>query len=123
MRFASRCLAIGVLLGAIALVLGAEMQSLLIGESASPRAEQAIREALESHPKLLRLIHLRTQHLGPDELLVAAKVELEPTLSLLDAARVIDEAQARVRERAPAARVIYLEPDVVPSGGEAPLTQ
>jgi divalent metal cation (Fe/Co/Zn/Cd) transporter len=116
-------LAIGLLLGAIALVLGAEMKSLLIGESASPRAEQAIREALESHPLLRRLVHLRTQHLGPDELLVAARVELEATLSLPDAARVIGEAQARVRERTPAARVIYIEPDVVPSGGEGALTQ
>jgi divalent metal cation (Fe/Co/Zn/Cd) transporter len=87
------------------------------------RLGPAIREVLESHPQLLCLIHLRTQHLGPDEFLVAAKVELDPSLSLPDAARVIDEGQARVRERAPAARVIYIEPDVVPSGGEAPLTQ
>jgi divalent metal cation (Fe/Co/Zn/Cd) transporter len=78
---------------------------------------------LESHPQLLCLIHLRTQHLGSDEFLVAAKVELDPSLSLPDAARVIDEGQARVRERAPAARVIYIEPDIVSSGGEAPLTQ
>jgi cation diffusion facilitator family transporter len=120
---AAGSLAIGVLLGAIALVLGAEMKSLLIGESASPRAEQTIREALESHSKLLRLIHLRTQHLGPDELFVAAKVELEATLSLPEAARVIDEVQARVREHTPAARVIYVDPDVVASGEGAPLTQ
>ncbi len=105
-------LAIGVLLGVIALVLGAEMKSLLIGESASPRAELAIREAMESHPKLLRLVHLRTQHLGPEELLVAARVELDPLLSLPEAALVIDEAQALVRARAPSARQIYIEPEL-----------
>ncbi len=108
-------LAIGVLLGVIAIVLGIEMKSLLIGESASRRVELAIREAMESHPKLLRLVHLRTQHLGPDELLVAARVEMDPSLTLLEAARVIDEAQERVRARAPSARVIYIEPELAPT--------
>ncbi len=90
----------------IAVVLGVQMKSLPIGESASTRAELAIREAMESHPKLLRLVQLRTQHLGPDELLVAARVEMDPSLSLLEAARVVDEAQERVRACAPSARVI-----------------
>ena len=105
-------LAIGLLLGVIAFVLGAEMKSLLIGESASARMEVAIREAMESHPRLLRLVHLRTQHLGPDELLVAARVEMDPGLSLPEAARVIDEAQELVRARAPSARQIYIEPQL-----------
>ncbi len=109
---AAGSLAIGILLGVIAIVLGVEMKSLLIGESASRRAELAIREAMESHPKLLRLVHLRTQHLGPDELLVAARVEMDPTLSLPEAARVIDEAQELVRAREPSARVIYIEPEL-----------
>ena len=112
---AAGSLAIGVLLGVIAVVLGVEMKSLLIGESASRRAELAIREAMESHPKLLRLVHLRTQHLGPDELLVAARVEMDPSLTLLEVARVIDEAQERVRAREPSARVIYIEPELVPT--------
>jgi divalent metal cation (Fe/Co/Zn/Cd) transporter len=112
---AAGSLAIGILLGVIAIVLGVEMKSLLIGESASRRAELAIREAMESHPKLLRLVHLRTQHLGPDELLVAARVEMDPTLSLPEAARVIDEAQELVRAREPSARVIYIEPELAPT--------
>jgi len=109
-------LAIGVLLGVIAFVLGAEMKSLLIGESATRRTQLAIRESMESHPKLLRLVHLRTQHLGPEELLVAARVELDPTLSLPEAARVIDETQALVRARTPSARQIYIEPELAQPG-------
>jgi len=108
-------LSIGILLGVIALVLGAEMQSLLIGESASKRMAQAIREALESHSKLLRVVNLRTQHLGPDELLVAAEVELDQTLTGAELAEVIDELEARVRASTPIARLIYIEPEVVPT--------
>ncbi len=107
---AAGSLAIGVLLGVIALVLGAEMRSLLIGESASQRVQRAIREAIESHPDIAGLVHLRTQHIGPDELLVAAKVAMDPALTLGDAARVIDEVERRVRAHTPAARMIYLEP-------------
>jgi cation diffusion facilitator family transporter len=105
-------IAIGVLLGSIAVLLGVEMKSLLIGESAALGTEQAIRETIESHAGIHGLIHLRTQHLGPEELLVAAKVAMAPEISLADAAAIIDEVEARVRERTPSARLIYLEPDV-----------
>jgi cation diffusion facilitator family transporter len=105
-------IAIGLLLGAIAIVLASEMKSLLIGEAASPAAARGIRLALEGAPRVNRIIHMRTLHLGPDELLVAAKVELEAGLDFAGVAGAIDAAEARVRERVPAARVIYLEPDV-----------
>jgi cation diffusion facilitator family transporter len=103
---------IGVLLGAIAILLGVEMKSLLIGEAASGATERAIRQSIESHPGLKGLIHLRTQHLGPEELLVAGKVAMAPEISLAEAAAIIDEVEARIRERTPTARLIYLEPDV-----------
>ena len=105
-------LSIGVLLVVIAVVLVVEMKSLLIGEGASVGDEAAIRSTLESSPSIRRLIHLRTQHLGPDELLVGAKIEIDHTLTLTEIAQCINDAEARVRAAVPKARVIYLEPDV-----------
>ena len=105
-------LGIGILLVVIAAVLVVEMKSLLIGEGASTTDEATIRSTLESSPSIRRLIHLRTQHLGPDELLVGAKIELDHTLTLPEIAKYIDEAEQRVRTAVPKARVIYLEPDV-----------
>ncbi|MDQ6853593.1 MAG: cation diffusion facilitator family transporter [Actinomycetota bacterium] len=102
---------IGILLGAIAIVLAAEMKSLLIGESATAPMERAIRAAIEDGPEVRRIIHLRTLHLGPDELLVAAKVEVDAS-SMPDLARAIDTVESRIRASVPIARLIYLEPDV-----------
>ncbi|MDQ3569170.1 MAG: cation diffusion facilitator family transporter [Actinomycetota bacterium] len=113
---------IGVLLAGIGLLLAVEMKSLLIGESASPVDEGAIREALGKSPHVRQVIELRSQHLGPDELMVAAKVELDADLSFRDVARVIDDAEARVRERLPAAIHLYVEPDLpaLPDGSSRP---
>jgi cation diffusion facilitator family transporter len=105
-------LLIGALLGVVAVVLGLEMQSLLIGEAATPAVEQRIRGRIESHPRVRRLIHMRTQHLGPDELLIAAKVELDESLSLTQAAGVIDEIESQIRAGQAESHIIYLEPDV-----------
>ncbi|MCC6642083.1 MAG: cation diffusion facilitator family transporter [Deltaproteobacteria bacterium] len=104
--------AIGVLLGAIAVVLAVEMKSLLIGEGASPADLAAIADAFASAPGVRRVIHLRTLHLGPDELLVAAKVEIDPGQTGPVLAGTIDAAESHVRARVPSARVIYVEPDV-----------
>ncbi|MBW3620047.1 MAG: cation diffusion facilitator family transporter [Actinobacteria bacterium] len=109
-------LAIGVLLVIIAAILTIEMKSLLLGESAGPEDRAGIVGALEASPGVVRIIHLRTQHLGPEELLVGAKVELEPGLSFRAVCDVIDAAETRMREAVPAARVIYLEPDVFDDG-------
>ena len=103
---------IGVLLLAIAVVLMIEMKGLLIGESARPEQEQAIREALVSPGGVLSVIHLRTQHLGPDDVLVAAKIEIGPRASIAEVADLIDEAEVAVRAVVPNARLIYLEPDL-----------
>jgi len=105
-------IAIGVLLGAIAIVMSAEMKSLLIGESADLSKREAILAAIASHPSVVQVIHMRTQHLGPEELLVAAKIEFAPGLAVRDLARVIDEVEGAIRGRVPIARVIYIEPDV-----------
>jgi cation diffusion facilitator family transporter len=105
-------LAIGALLGVVAVVLGFEMYSLLLGEAASPEEQTTIRDTLAATPGVAQLMQLRTMHLGPEELLVAARVELDPDLSADDAARVIDRAQAGLREQVPSARIIYLEPEL-----------
>jgi cation diffusion facilitator family transporter len=102
---------IGVLLGVIAIILIVEMKSLLIGEGATPPVLADIVSSLESGD-VQRVIHIRTQYLGPEELLVAAKIALAPGLPLESVAAAIDAAEARVRERVPVARVIYLEPDL-----------
>ena len=103
---------IGLLLGVIAVILAVEMKSLLIGESASPEHSQAIQSAIEAAPDVRRLIHLRTQHIGPDELLVAAKLEFDAGLDFAALAIAIDRVEAAIRAQVPLARLIYLEPDV-----------
>jgi cation diffusion facilitator family transporter len=105
-------LSIGLLLGAVAVVLAVEMKGLLIGESAAAPAVAAIREALVDGTSVLRVIHLKTMHLGPEELLVAAKIAMAPGLALPAIAVAIDEAEARVRAIEPLARQMYLEPDL-----------
>ncbi|MCU1547297.1 MAG: cation diffusion facilitator family transporter [Arthrobacter sp.] len=101
---------IGLLLVAIAAVLAVETKSLLLGESASKGDVDKIRDAIESGGN--RIIHLKTLHLGPEELLVAAKIGVGRADSGQHIARTIDEAETRIREAVPMARVIYLEPDV-----------
>jgi cation diffusion facilitator family transporter len=108
-------LAIGLLLGAVAAVLAAETKSLLIGEGANPEAVGRITAALVG-PGIDRVIHLRTMHLGPDELLVAAKVAVPAGATAADIAAGIDAAEARVRAAEPVARVVYLEPDIDRAG-------
>ena len=103
-------IAIGLLLGVIATVLAIEMKSLLIGEAASLEEQAAIRAAIVADPDVEHIVHLRTQHLGPEELLVAAKVDLGERSSH-DLALAIDALEARVRAAVPTARVIYIEPD------------
>jgi len=103
---------IGLLLGVIAVVLMIEMHSLLIGEGATGQEDRAIRAALEQTQNVERLIHIRTQYLGPDELMVAAKIALAPRTDLATVAATIDAAERAVRAAVPVARVIYLEPDL-----------
>ncbi|MGW6003818.1 cation diffusion facilitator family transporter [Oerskovia enterophila] len=102
---------IGVLLVLIAVVLAVETKSLLLGESATRENVDAIRTALVGDG-VASVIHLKTLHLGPEELLVAAKIEVTATADAASITRAIDAAEARVRTAVPIARVIYLEPDL-----------
>ena len=101
---------IGMLLAVIAVVLAIEMKSLLIGEAVSPKVEAQLRAAILNGPEVSRIIHLRTQHLGPDDVLLAAKLEFtcDTTAALTSA---IDTVEARVRTSTPTVRLIFFEPD------------
>jgi divalent metal cation (Fe/Co/Zn/Cd) transporter len=104
--------AIGVLLVVIAIILALEMSSLLIGEGAGRADVDRIEEALVADPRVRRLIHMKTLYLGPEELLVAAKLDLGESTSAEEVAQAIDAVELQVRQSVPVARVIYLEPDV-----------
>ena len=103
--------AIGALLVTVAIVLVIETKSLLLGESAAPGQVRTIQTALLG-AGVDRVIHLRTMHLGPEELLVGAKLAMPPRASLAEVAEAIDSAERRVRAAVPIARVIYIEPDL-----------
>jgi len=105
-------MAIGLLLVAIAVFLAIEMNSLLLGEAALPEHVAAIESALVSGKVFTRVIHLRTLHLGPDEILVAAKVGVTREDSAESIASAIDAAESQIRAAVPLTCVIYLEPDL-----------
>jgi cation diffusion facilitator family transporter len=109
---AAGSLAIGVLLVVIALFLANEMASLLLGETASPRDVARIRDAIEAHDCVLRIIHLRTEHIGPDEIVLATKLEFNHGMTIEQLADEIDRVEASVRAAVPATRLIFIEPDV-----------
>jgi cation diffusion facilitator family transporter len=119
---AAGSLAIGVLLVVIAATLAWEMSSLLLGESANPKTMQRLRDALESGDSVVRVIHMRTEHIGPEELLVAAKLEFAPGLSVAELAGEIDAAETRAREAVPNRCQIYLEPGLYDPTRAAPTT-
>jgi cation diffusion facilitator family transporter len=104
--------AIGLLLLVVAVILAVETKSLLLGESATPEDQRKIVAALEGGPSPVSVIHMKTMHLGPDEILVAAKIAVQRGDTAADIAEAIDAAERRIRAAVPIARVIYLEPDL-----------
>ncbi|MGQ4380582.1 cation diffusion facilitator family transporter [Streptomyces sp. SAS_267] len=110
---------IGVLLILIALVLAAETKSLLLGESAGPEDTEKIEAAMVDGATVTGIIHMRTLHLGPEELLVAAKIAVKHDDTAAQVASAIDAAESRIRAAVPIARVIYLEPDIYSDAGAA----
>lgn len=105
-------LAIGTLLVVVAIVLGIETKSLLVGEGANETDVQKIERAILSGPETERIIHMKTLYLGPDELLVAGKIAFTADQRLLEVAAATNVIERRIRESVPSARVIYLEADV-----------
>lgn len=116
-------LMIGTLLILIAIVLGIETKSLLVGEGATDADHRRIVDAIEAGPEVQRIIHIKTLYLGPDELLVAAKLGFPSDAPLAQVASHIDRVEQRVRAAVPTARVIYFEPDIYrPDDSAAPPT-
>ncbi|MBQ1001014.1 cation diffusion facilitator family transporter [Streptomyces nigra] len=103
---------IGVLLVLIAVVLAIETKSLLLGESAGTEETKRIEAAIVDGDTVTGIIHMRTLHLGPEELLVAAKIAVQHDDTAAEIAGAINAAETRIREAVPIARVIYLEPDI-----------
>jgi cation diffusion facilitator family transporter len=112
---------VGLLLACAAFIVGYETKSLLIGESASEETAAQIVAAIESGPEKFRLIHLRTSHIGPDNLLVAGKIGVPAELTAADLTAGIDAVEKRIRAAVPIAETIYLEPDIYRPGQEDPL--
>lgn len=106
-------LAIGALLVLVAVILGAETSSLLVGEGATADDTEKIESALGSTRGVNSIIHMKTLYLGPEELMVAAKIAVDVDITGKDIAAIIDDAEARIRAEVPTARVIYLEPDIL----------
>jgi cation diffusion facilitator family transporter len=109
---AAGSLTIGVLLIVIAAVLAIEMKGLLMGEAALPEQQELIERALQDDPRVLSIVHSRTMHLGPDEVLLAAKIDFVNTLSVAQLAQAIDDAEVRARSVVDATLRIYIEPDI-----------
>jgi cation diffusion facilitator family transporter len=109
-------MAIGALLVCVAIFLAIEMKSLLIGESATREAQQRIVAAIEGAPGVQRLIHIKTLHMGPEEVLVAAKVGVAPTTDAAVVTETINAAERAIREAEPMSVHIYLEPDIFVEG-------
>jgi cation diffusion facilitator family transporter len=105
-------LGIGVLLVVVAVVLASEMKSLLLGESATPEDLAKIEAEIEASEGVTTVIHVLTQHIGPDELLVAVKLEFDRSLTIEGLAAAIDACEARIRAAVPIANRIYIEPDL-----------
>lgn len=105
-------MAIGALLVVIAIVLAVEMKSLLIGESATKEHVEAIEQAIEAEPLVDRIIHMKTLHIGPEELLVAVKVAVTGGETAAQVSEAIDATETRIRDAVPIARMIYIEPDL-----------
>ncbi|MFC9917535.1 cation diffusion facilitator family transporter [Agromyces binzhouensis] len=105
-------LMIGTLLIVVAIILGIETKSLLVGEGANEADVAKIREAILAGPEAERIIHMKTLYLGPDELLVAAKLGFHGGETLAEVSTAINVIEQRIRRAVPSARVIYVEPDI-----------
>jgi divalent metal cation (Fe/Co/Zn/Cd) transporter len=109
---------IGLLLVAVAVTLAIETKSLLLGESASREAIGKIEAALAGTPGVDRVIHLKTMHMGPEEVLVAAKIGVIGSTTVAELTEVIDRAEANIRSAEPMVTSLYLEPDLYRSDYE-----
>ncbi len=112
--------AVGVLLACAAFIVGYETKSLLIGESASEDVTARIVASVEGGPEQFHLIHLRTSHIGPENLLVVGKIGVSADLTAAELTAGINATEKRIRAQVPIAETIYLEPDIFSPGQDDP---
>lgn len=107
-------IAIGLLLVAVAVTLARETKSMIIGEAAAPAVQDAIEDILDGDPSIQEFTQVRTLHLGPEDLLVAARVTMRPSDDVEGAAQALAETERRIRERVSIASAVYLQPNPPP---------
>ena len=105
-------LSIGVLLGVIAIILAREMHSLIIGEAASETDLSKIVSVIENNTQVVQLVEIRTQHLGPEEILIGVRVAFHETLQTKDIARLINKLEDDIRTEIKNAGPIFIEPEI-----------
>jgi cation diffusion facilitator family transporter len=103
-------IAIGVLLIAVAVKLAMDSREMLIGRAASPEMERVIREEIESRPGVDALLELLTMHMGPDSLIVAARVALNDELNADEAEDLADDLDSRLSEKLPLQPHVFIDP-------------
>jgi divalent metal cation (Fe/Co/Zn/Cd) transporter len=103
---------IGLLLVLVAIALAVETKSLLLGEAASVESVHKIEHALTGSPGVERVIHMKTLHLGPEEVLVAAKIAVGQGETASAVAEIINRAEVNIRTAEPMVTALYLEPDI-----------
>ena len=108
-------LSIGVLLGVIAIILAREMHSLIIGEAASEKDLSKIVNIIESNSQVAQLVEMRTQHLGPDEILIGVRVAFRENLQTKEIANLINQLEADIRIELKNAGPIFIEPEITGS--------
>lgn len=114
---------IGVLLVGVAIIVGVEVKSLLVGEGATEEDVEKIEAALLNCKEIDRVVHMKTLYLGPDAIMVGAKVSLPASTTMAEVSVIVNLAERRVRAAVPEAQVIYLEPDVwIDPNSPAPTT-
>jgi cation diffusion facilitator family transporter len=113
-------LLVGLLLGGVALLLGYESRSLLLGEAASPETRRKIVEAVTRVPEVVAVAELLTMHMGPDDILVNMDLNLKPGLTTARVEDVIDRIEDEIRKAVPQARRIFIECETLRRARQTP---
>jgi cation diffusion facilitator family transporter len=100
---------IGLVLGVVAILIGFESRSLLLGESASREIRNRIRSVVESVPEVNAVVRMLTMHLGPDDILVNLDLEFKDGLTTTRIEELVDDIERDIRYVVPEARRIFIE--------------
>jgi cation diffusion facilitator family transporter len=103
-------IAVGLILAAAALGVGTHAKALLLGESARPETREFLRREIEGRSEVVSVPELRTMHVGPDDVLVAGRVEFRDELSVPEIEELTDRIIDELRRRDPAIRHVFLQP-------------